>query len=78
MLYTWNLINKAYNLNSVIERIIFRDDLQREGFFKENGNMKYFTWFEDESIGKKKVIELMTEIKGFTMLKMRKGKNELN
>lgn len=78
ILYTWNLNNRQYNLNNVLDRIELREDLREWGFFKDKDNEKYYTWFSEESIGRKRVTEIMNAVKLFTIVKLPKVKSKLS
>lgn len=70
VLYYLELTNKTYDLNNIYDRVILREDLRQQGFFKMLDFQRFYPWFDQEDIGKPRVLEVMTAVKFFVTYKM--------
>lgn len=78
--YYFNMFGKAYNLDDLMERLRLRLDLFKIGFFNKE-NDKYYSWFEEDKIGKSRVLEILNAIKLFiksTFFRNFRNTNEIN
>lgn len=70
MLYHLEITNKTYDLNNIYDRVILREDLRQLGFFKVCDFERYYRWFDEEMIGKTRVLEVLMAIKMFVISKV--------